>query len=207
MVMGGWGSGRQPSFPDKDTVEDCRVIDVNQWMRKGVLVSNSLRCGRWVWSRPGTGEELASMGYAIDTIGPAPPTIRLSYTLTATGEHCDYPVRLQTTQPRFGGIRWWFTCPLVTEGPPCQRRVQKLYLPPGGRYYGCRHCYQLRYASQQDSTVSAFAQAQAIRVRLGGDPRMHTPFPPKPKGMWWRTYYRLRHRFRRISRRVENRWW
>ena len=60
MVMGGWGSGRQPSFPDKDTVEDCRVIDVNQWMRKSVLVSAVSR-GRWVWSRAGTGEELASI--------------------------------------------------------------------------------------------------------------------------------------------------
>jgi hypothetical protein len=29
--------------------------------------------------------------------------------------------------------------------------VGKLYLPPGGRYFGCRHCYNLTYTSCQES--------------------------------------------------------
>jgi hypothetical protein len=36
-------------------------------------------------------------------------------------------------------------------GPPCGRRVGKLYLPPCGRYFGCRHCYRLTYTSCQES--------------------------------------------------------
>ena len=45
----------------------------------------------------------------------------------------DYRVRLVTTEPTYGGRRWWFLCPLARQdgGPP--RRVAKLYLPPGGR--------------------------------------------------------------------------
>jgi hypothetical protein len=31
-----------------------------------------------------------------------------------------------------------------------------------------------------------------IRERLDGDSRMPASFPPKPKGMWWRTYKRSR---------------
>ena len=32
---------------------------------------------------------------------------------------------------------------------PCGRRVQKLYLPPGGRQFGCRDCYDLGYETRK----------------------------------------------------------
>jgi hypothetical protein len=34
-------------------------------------------------------------------------------------------------------------------------------------------------------------RAQNVRVRLGGSGSMDECFPPKPKGMHWRTYRRL----------------
>lgn len=34
----------------------------------------------------------------------------------------------------------------------CHRRVGCLYLPPGGNYFGCRHCYDLTYRSSQEGT-------------------------------------------------------
>jgi hypothetical protein len=72
--------------------------------------------------------------------------------LTATGQHesAAYRVGLTTTRPHFGGRRWWFVCPLGVDGRPCGRRVGKLYLPPAGRYFGCRHCHGLTYTSCQD---------------------------------------------------------
>jgi hypothetical protein len=75
----------------------------------------------------------------------------LQYRLTRSGEEADLPIRLQTTVPRLGGRRWWFTCPLVVNEQPCRRRVGKLYLPPGSKYYGCRTCYHLTYTSCQES--------------------------------------------------------
>src|SRR5262249_22549065 len=35
-----------------------------------------------------------------------------------------YAVGLTATRPRFGGLRWWFVCPLVVGGVPCGRRGQ-----------------------------------------------------------------------------------
>jgi len=63
----------------------------------------------------------------------------------------DYPIRIQHTKSYFGGRRYWFTCPLVVNGKACQTRVGKLYLPPNGKYFGCRHCYDLVYLSSRES--------------------------------------------------------
>ena len=77
---------------------------------------------------------------------------RFQYTSTrrSTGEktECNYKVRLVTTPCHFGGVRWWFLCPLITNGVSCGRRVGTLYCPPGATYYGCRHCYNLTYESR-----------------------------------------------------------
>ena len=63
----------------------------------------------------------------------------------------DYRVELTTSRPNFGGLRWWFICPLMINRRACKRRVGKLHLPPGARYFGCRACHQLTYTSCQES--------------------------------------------------------
>jgi len=78
----------------------------------------------------------------------------LSVRITAfgnTGQHnapCQV-IPLTATFPYFGGVRWWFSCPCDTDGSPCQRRVRKLYLPPGATAFGCRSCHKLTYTSAQ----------------------------------------------------------
>jgi hypothetical protein len=152
--MGGPGNGNVYHWwrPAKKTpVEDCRDLDVNVWSREGVLQAGVARSGGLTWTNARTGEEVASIGYHVDTTDMGAPVVRLSYTINPTGERVGYAVRLQTTRVHRGGQRWWFTCPLVMNGRPCGRRVGKLYLPPGGRYFGCRHCYDLTYRCCQDS--------------------------------------------------------
>ena len=96
------------------------------------------------------------------------------------------PVSLEWTPCNFGGERPWFVCP----GDRCGRRVAILYGP--GKYFLCRHCYDLRYESQrEDKGHRALRRAQKIRQRLGGSANMTKPFPEKPKGMHHDTYMRL----------------
>ncbi len=51
---------------------------------------------------------------------------------------------------RFGGSRPYFICPGVVNGVACKRRVAKLHA--SGRYFLCRHCHRLAYASQSEDT-------------------------------------------------------
>jgi hypothetical protein len=126
-------------------------------MRQGILKAGVWHSGSWVWYRDATRtEQAASIGYEVNTEGD-PAWLRLFYSITKTNEPLDYHLRLTTTRPRFGGLRWWFMCPLVVNERPCGRRVGKLYLPPGCRYFGCRRCYALTYTSSQqhDARVDA----------------------------------------------------
>jgi hypothetical protein len=95
-------------------------------------------------------------------------------------------VPLDWTACNFRGKRTWFICP----GAKCSRRLALLYGP--GRYFLCRHCYDLTYQSQRGNKMyRSLHRAQKIRKQLGGSANMTEPFPEKPKGMHWRTYERL----------------
>jgi hypothetical protein len=148
--MGGIGSGSHGWRPvKKETVEDCLSFDANRWAREGILREGARRSGSWHWTY--ASGRACSIGYEVVTVAGT-SFVRLYYTREQAGqkEASDYRVGLTTTRPRFGGRRWWFVCPLVVNGRPCNRRVGKLYLPPGARYFGCRHCHRLTYTSCQE---------------------------------------------------------
>src|SRR5713101_3386584 len=70
-----------------------------------------------------------------------------------------------------------------------------------------RHCYNLSYVSRSESALApaeiksprdrSMERARGIRLRLGGSASLFEPFPSKPKGMWSKTYQRLRDRSER----------
>lgn len=182
--MGGIGSGR-PWGLGRDTVESCRSIDVNRLRREGCLCSGWR--GGWQWARDS--EKVASINLRAEE-----DRLLLSYRVRIAGgewEEVEETVRIVRVPCRFGGTRPYFICPGVVNGIPCGRRVVKLHGP--GRYFLCRHCYRLAHASQSEGAWDrALRRANKIRVRLGGEPGMAASFPSRPKGMWRRTYERLR---------------
>ena len=149
--MGGYGSGLGRCGNKKDTVEDCLTLNVDKLVRNRVLYSGLHSYGTLTWTNTAIGKKISSCGYEVNSESPSASWFRLSYTVTRTEEKVDYTIRLTATKPNLGGSRWWFICPLVVNGRTCNRRAGRLYLPPGGKYYGCRICYSLSYTSCQES--------------------------------------------------------
>jgi hypothetical protein len=160
-------------------------VVVRYLYREGLLKprrSFSLR-----WSR--AGRETGSIRGVVSGDG-RPEQITLLYRhrsgASREWEDVQEPVSFEWTACTFGGERPWFICP----GAGCGRRVALLYGP--GRYFLCRHCYDLVYESQRENAMyRALRRAQTIRERLGGSANMMKSFPEKPKGMHWKTYERL----------------
>lgn len=122
----------------KLTVEECAVIDSHDLAKKALLA-----------------------GIPVENLQTNPTIeIEISYrvSMTCDAQIADMNIVLTATRTSFGALRWWFMCPFLKEGNPCNRRVGKLYLPPGTRYFGCRHCHNLTYRSVQkhDKRVDYF---------------------------------------------------
>ena len=79
--------------------------------------------------------------------------IQLNYTHTNSwnGEksEMDFKIPLATTPCNYGGVRYWFVCPLFKNGQYCGRRVGVIYSI--GKWFGCRHCGEIAYSSQNQS--------------------------------------------------------
>jgi hypothetical protein len=178
--MGGFGSGR-PRGAGRRRVEDCRALVVDQLHRAGCLRARWAGEGQWGHN----GAEGASIHLRAE-----PGRLHLSYRIRVAGtwEDVTETVDIVRVPCRLGGTRPFFLCPGVVGGVVCGRRVAKLYGP--GRYFLCRHCYQLVYASQSASEVQRRRRrASKIWQRLGGEPGPLAP--PPPKGMPLDVYARL----------------
>jgi hypothetical protein len=145
-------------FDKKDTVEDCRSVSISFLKKQGYFSEPCCMSSRVFWKNC-YGEETGSIGIVVSTIEDE-NFVRFYYTVTDrnSGEktNYDYKVQLTTTPCNFGGVRYWFICPLSRNGVYCGRRVGKLYKAPGASYFGCRHCYDLSYESRNEPRLARF---------------------------------------------------
>lgn len=182
--MGGSGSGTWYRWSKKTVVEDGLTLNLFKLVREKTIIPGKQVSGSLIWRSVRTGEKTASISYEANMFNPYAAWMRLHY--TSDGKPMDYKVRLTTTRPHYGGLRWWFICPANGS------RVAKLHSPPGGDLFASREAYRLGYQSQQESPMFRYlSQAQAIRHRLGGSTCIDDWFPKKPKGMHWKTYEKL----------------
>ena len=141
--MGGPGSTRWRGHRPQPLVEEALALDLTDLRRKGAL-SLPLCAGTIEWRAKAPDVCLGrakwvlqtdSMGRSLKIViaRPGRPTITSD-------------VILEAVEPRFGGTRWYFCCPI--DG--CDRRALKLYLTPGDDRLGCRSCLGLQYRSVRE---------------------------------------------------------
>jgi hypothetical protein len=185
--MGGMGSGSYYRWNSKQTVEEGLTLNLNKLIRDGSIRPGVSWQGTLIWTNTRTREKVASIGYVADLIDPDNAYIRLHY------NHNDKPqkyiVPLTTTQPNFGGVRWWFICPVSGQ------RVGKLYSPPGQPLFASRKVFNLAYQSQREHKPQRLLdKAYKLRERIDRQAAIYceAPIPQKPRGMHFKTYEKLR---------------
>ena len=180
--MGGPGSGRWKQRARK-TVESFFMLDVNQLRENGCLQPGRSSTCQWTDSN-----EVGSINLRAES-----ERLHLSYKVRVEDggwEDMTETIPIVYMRCRFGGSRVYFNCPGPKEGTECGRRTIKLYL--SHRYFLCRQCNQLAYASQYEQPWKrALRRASKLRQRLGIGVGIAEPVPDKPKGMSVRTYGRL----------------
>jgi len=138
-------------YDSKTTVEQATQLSIFKLKEFGLLCGYAATT--LTWTRKLSGKE-SSIGICVDT---SELYAKVNYTntnrMTDEKTHCDYKIQLTTTSCHFGGVRYWFICPLSINGVYCGRRVGTLYLASGGKYFGCRHCYNLSYESRNESRI------------------------------------------------------
>ncbi len=175
----------------RTTLEAGLKLDINRLVLNGLIPPLGYQSLiRWSWSKEGE-------------IATADITCRLETERLGT---CDLNragriqrIVIVARERHFGGVQWYFICPYKN------RRVSVLWMPPGATTFASRQSWGRRvaYASQFLDRDNRAHRGQAkIRRKLceiGGFDPDEWDFPPKPKGMRWRTYQKAEAKFDRYE--------
>ncbi len=177
--MGGLGSGRRPGERPRRKTQDALPLDVRHLARAGALSPDAEFI--WEWSSGGGVRASAVVRAGVDNVAIAFQDLRQGVTREVNSQR----VRIERTTGPVGGARPWFLC------PDCERRVAIIY--GAGLWFSCRTCKGLVYASQgQNAGMRATRRAHRLQRAMGWPAGLFAEPGEKPRGMHWRTYWRIR---------------
>ena len=138
----------------KSIAEQSNALSIF-WLKKyGYLHKDcSYRSGGITWTY-GYGDNKSSISFAVsrDNLGAPEEQVYITLNYTHTNrwtdekESMNNKIELATTPCNYGGVRYWFICPLYKKGRYCGRRVGVIYSI--GKWFGCRHCGGIAYQAQ-----------------------------------------------------------
>jgi hypothetical protein len=176
--MGGQGSGSWLRYGQKDRLEQQLRLDI-RYLKKNTMLEAGNYTLAWGWGN----NEVTSRASLI--VHQHEMVVACTWTDETTGMQKKMLklIHLSETPCRYGGNRKWFIC------PQCGHRMAVLVLVPPS--VGCRQCRDLSYASQsENASYRALRRRNKIARRLDRD-EYFGEMLTRPKGMHWRTYYRL----------------
>lgn len=153
------------------------------WLLKD-MKNRLIKEGEIFWGENGSE---GSIGYKL-WLTPDMPRLALSYTVGEEKKEIKYVIPLIQSDCNFGSTRFWFQCPVYTNGERCGRRVGVIY--KAGDYFACRHCYDLTYKSRNESRSNKFGVIfKAVKIATKFE-----ELEKKTKRMTWRGNYTKKYR-------------
>jgi hypothetical protein len=183
--MGGIGSGRRPSF--QTTLDDTRQISIDQLAKSGLFRMRVETSTMIYWRRLADDAASSSLRVEANCTNPKAMTMTLRYRVDGRDIAQTFP--LEAKPLPYGGYRWYAICQLT------RKRASRLYMR--GDNFMSRTATGLAYGSQYEAAhYRALRGAEKVREKLGGRVAvmMGFGFPDRPKGMWRKTYDRIRQR-------------
>ena len=190
--MGGFGSGKSWWRSAKDETDTALRLDVRWLARNGYLPRpGELRSGPVTWSSRGQ----VTHWITVKSDGREPDALVLEFRARAPGadwREVTQRVALDRTPCHYGGTRPWFRC------PGCGARCAVFWSVVG--FFCCRGCNGLAYSSTREKRHDRMLRrAEGLQAKLKWGGRRPGEWfggafepPPRPKGMYRRTYERLR---------------
>jgi hypothetical protein len=147
--MGNFGSGKWADVClRKASVEICNKISIKLLRENGFLDYSKAGFVEW---RNIAGDVVCSVEVESFISVDVDKTSFLVVRLGVLSSAIEQRIEFITWPCNYGGFRYYFACPAVANGVYCGNRVTKLFLPPAGKVFGCRQCYDLTYQSCQES--------------------------------------------------------
>ncbi len=134
----------------------CKKIEV-WWLLKNIHKTGGYKSTNISWGEKG------NINIVVNLVEPN-NYIEFNYSIIRNGsdekQSFNYKTQIVFTFCHYGGKRYWFICPLTTDGIYCGKRVGVLY--QAYNYFGCRHCSKLTYSSRKKNKNCRFSYFSEI---------------------------------------------
>lgn len=141
--MGNYFSNRWQGYTRKQTVTEIPQLTIKELQKRfdvGMFTRRTAPSSTtFFWYRQGRIYKRANVVF----MNPDTDTPQLRVLCIAGGKELKQRVDFTSTPVHFGGVRWWFVCPL------CNRRCGSLHIAAPRNVFACRKCHDLSYTSAQ----------------------------------------------------------